>query len=114
MCSSEHGSFQSCNRVQVASDVKPNRAHGGLIPEPHAYRVCVVLKEMANVDCAVDVATIIETRSAQPLFDAQRKTQFRIEDEQLTASSRYQEVYASGRVSGVAAGGRRALSPGPV
>ena len=69
---------------------------------------------MANVDCAVDVATVVENRSAQPLFDAQRKTQFRIEDEQLTASSRYQEVYASGRVSGVAARGYRALRPGAV
>src|SRR5258708_24432385 len=69
---------------------------------------------MANVDCAVDVATVVENRGAQPLFDAERKTQFRIEDEQLTASNRHLEIYTRGRVSGVAARGYRALRPGAV
>src|SRR6267378_5238533 len=110
----ELGSFHSRNRVQVASDVKPNRTHRSLVPQPHAYRVCVVLNEMANVDCAVDVATVVENRSAQPLFDAERKTQFRIEDEQLAASNRHLEIYARGWVSGVAACGYRALRPGAV
>ena len=77
----ELGSVHSRNRVQISSDVKPDRTHRSLIPEPHAYRVRVVLNEMANVDCAVDVATVVENRSAQSLFNAQRKTQFRIEDE---------------------------------
>src|SRR5258708_1280997 len=110
----ELGGFHSRNRIQVAADVKPNRTHRSLVPEPHAFRVLVVLNEMANVDCAVDVATVVENRSAQPLFDAERKTQFRIENEQLTASNRHLEIYARGWVSGVAACGYRALRPGAV
>src|SRR6266446_8829285 len=110
----ELGSFHSRDRVQVSSDVKPNGAHWSLVPESHAYRVGVVLNEMANVNCAVDIPTVVENRSAQTLFDAQWKTQFRIEDEQLTASNGYLEIYARGRVSGVAACGYRALRPGAV
>src|SRR6266436_5858927 len=110
----ELGSLHSRNRVQVSSDVKPNGAHWSLVPESHAYRVGVVLNEMANVNCAVDIPTVVKNRSAQPLFDAQGKAQFRIEDEKLTASDGYLEVYTRGRVSGVAARGYGALRPGAV
>ncbi len=110
----ELGSLHSRNRVQVSSDVKPNGAHWSLVPESHAYRVGVVLNEMANVNCAVDIPTVVKNPSAQPLFDAQGKAQFRIEDEKLTASDGYLEVYTRGRVSGVAARRHRSLRPCPV
>src|SRR5215472_13178227 len=58
----ELGRFHSSDGVEVASDIKPDRAYGSPIPQPDAYRVAVVFDEMANVDCAVHVAAVIENR----------------------------------------------------
>src|SRR5262249_27817493 len=95
--------LHSCYRVQISSDVQANRTHRRRVPQSNAHGVCVIANKVAKPDGAVYVAAVVENSCAEPLFDSQRKAQFRIENEQLIASNGDLQVYASCGITGIAA-----------
>src|SRR5215467_12456355 len=76
----ELSSLHPIYRVQIATDVKANRTDRGFVPEADAHSVRIIANELGNANRAVHISTVIENRCAQALFNAQGKTEFRIEN----------------------------------
>src|SRR4029077_1565367 len=105
----ELGSFHTRYRVQVAPDIEANGPYWRVVPQADTHRIRVIPNEVTDTNGTVDIPAVVENRCSQSLFDSQRKTEFRIEHEQLIAAPGDLPVHARRGDRGIGAGGRRAL-----
>src|SRR5690349_15947057 len=85
-------------------NVKAYRPHRRLIPQPDPDAVGIFLREQGKINFSVDVAPIVEDRSAQPFLQRNRKAQLRIEDQEHVAADGHRNRRAGGWIALVPAG----------
>src|SRR4029077_13080990 len=81
--------------IQVAPEVDADWTDWRGIAQPNSHGVCVIVDEVVEVDCAIDVATIVEHYAAERFYYAQGKACLRVQNDKLLAANRYRNVDTS-------------------
>src|SRR5258705_2717811 len=97
------GRFHARRRVEVVANVDAKRAHRSAVAEAKTDRVCVIARELVEINVAVDVAAVVKNDAAQTAFQWNGKAHFRIHDGEHMSADRHADQRAGGSIGGVTA-----------
>src|SRR5258705_4905252 len=106
------GRFHARRRVEVVANVDAKRAHRSAVAEAKTDRVCVIARELVEINVAVDVAAVVKNDAAQTAFQRNGKAHFRIHDGEHMSADRDANQRTGGSIGGGNANKKTPL-PGP-
>src|SRR5882724_8963355 len=91
------------------ANVDAERAHRSAVAEAKTDRVCVITRELVEINVAVDVAAIVKNDAAQTAFQWNGEAYFRIHDGEHMSADRHANQRTGGSIGGITANSNRPL-----
>src|SRR5262245_31706772 len=82
-CNEELRCFNAGDRIQVAADIKSDRAHRRNVAKSHADVIAVLAHEVFEADPVEYISAVVEHCKSQVLFYRHREPKLRVQNQKL-------------------------------